>query len=334
MIEQIKNKKILFFCPKFFGYEKEISQKMIDSGAEVKFYDERMNPSTLEKMLIRLNFRGILKSKINRYYKKIIDEYNFDYFDYVLFFNPETVTIELLKALKEKQKKAKFVLYMWDSFSNKSHSRELMPYFDKSLTFNREDAYQYNMIFRPLFFIDKYDGDCNKIPVDCDIDICFIGTIHSDRYKLLKQVEQWAYKNELKIYFYMYFPSLISYFVYKLRNIGKISVLKKDFKFIPMKSNEVFSYLARSKVIIDIQHPKQTGLTMRTIEILGMRKKLITTNTEVRNYDFYNEDNIEIIDRNNVCINRDFILNEFNNSVDNVRKKYTIESFLGEIVDD
>ena len=83
MIEQFNNKKVLFFCPKFFGYEKALAKKMMDSGAEVKFYDERMNPSTLEKILIRLNFTGSLKSKIDKYYRSIVNEYESNYFDYV-----------------------------------------------------------------------------------------------------------------------------------------------------------------------------------------------------------------------------------------------------------
>lgn len=330
MIEQLNNKKVLFFCPKFFGYEKAIAQKMMDSGADVKFYDERMNPSTLEKIFIRLNFRGILKSKINKYYRSIVNEYESNYFDYVLFFNPETVTIELLKELKEKQKKAKFILYMWDSFSNKPHSKELMSYFDRRLTFNREDANQYNMIFRPLFYADDYNAELITEKCECDIDLGFIGTIHSDRYGILKQIEKWANENGLSTYFYMYFPSYIVYLKYKIENLGKYIIKRSEFKFKPLSLKDVQAVLSRCKVVIDIQHPKQTGLTMRTIEMVGLKKKLITTNDDIVSYDFYNEDSITKIDRNDIRICKDFIISS--NCKYNNYEKYSINNFIEEIL--
>ena len=82
-----------------------------------------------------------------------------------------------LKKMKNKQNKAKFILYMWDSFSNKLHSKDLISYFDKCLTFNREDADNYSMSFRPLFFIDEYNADLVSEKTDCDIDIGFIGFV-------------------------------------------------------------------------------------------------------------------------------------------------------------
>ena len=331
MIEQFNNKKVLFFCPKFFGYEKALAQKMMDSGAEVHFYDERMNPSSLEKILIRLNLRGFLKSKIYKYYTAILDEYEIDYFDYIIFFNPETVTTDLLKKMKNKQNKAKFILYMWDSFSNKLHSKDLISYFDKCLTFNREDADNYSMSFRPLFFIDEYNADLVSEKTDCDIDIGFIGTIHSDRYGILKQIEKWATENRLSTYFYMYFPSYIVYLKYKLEMIGKYKIKKEEFHFNSLSPKEVFSILNRCKAIVDIQHPNQTGLTMRTVEMLGMRKKIITTNLDIESYDFYNSSNILKVSRENIIISQDFLSSE-NFIETDARKKYSIENFLLDII--
>ena len=47
---------------------------------------------------------------------------------------------------------------------------------------------------------------------------------------------------------------------------------------------------------------------MRTIEIaLGMRKKSITTNLDIKEYDFYDKNNILIIDRKNPIINKEFL---------------------------
>jgi hypothetical protein len=104
----------------------------------------------------------------------------------------------------------------------------------------------------------------------------------------------------------MYFPSKILYIKYRVLNIGR-KINRKDFCYEPKPSSELSEILQASRIIIDIQHPKQTGLTMRTIEMLGLKKKLITTNKDVVDYDFYDEKNIFIIDRKNPQISMDFL---------------------------
>ena len=52
---------------------------------------------------------------------------------------------------------------------------------------------------------------------------------------------------------------------------------------------EIFS---DSRCILDAPQAGQVGLTIRTIECLGAKRKLVTTNSDIKNYDFYNENNI------------------------------------------
>ena len=75
---------------------------------------------------------------------------------------------------------------------------------------------------------------------------------------------------------------------------------------------DIAQYCSESRAILDIAHPLQTGLTMRTIEVLfGIGRKLITTNKDIINYDFYNENNILIINRENLEIPKSFFEKEF-----------------------
>ena len=60
--------------------------------------------------------------------------------------------------------------------------------------------------------------------------------------------------------------------------------------------------ILKSKIIVEIQRNDQIGLSFRIFEALGYRKKLVTTNTDVVNYDFYNPQNILVIDENNIEI--------------------------------
>lgn len=329
----LKDKKVLMFAPKFFGYENEISKKIKEKCAECIFFDERAETSIFEKICIRLNYRKIIMRKITSYYQEIINTFSEDYFDYVIFFNPETITVELLKKLKEKQKSAKFILYMWDSFENKPHTKELLPYFEKKYSFNKKDCDGCDIKFRPLFFVDTYDSDkSNLLNQKNNIDIGFIGTIHSDRYKILKKLRVLAEKSGLKTSYYMFFPNKLLYYKYKFENWTKEKIRINDFKFVSLDSSEVLAYLSKCKTVIDIQHPKQIGLTMRTIEMLGLKKKLITTNTDIVNYDFYNKNNICVIDRENIEIDKSFFLSDYDYDSDKCREKYSLDFFINELL--
>lgn len=73
---------------------------------------------------------------------------------------------------------------------------------------------------------------------------------------------------------------------------------------------------------------------MRTVEMLGLGKKLITTNADIRNYDFYNPQNILVIDRDNPVIDEDFIRSPYEQIDENIRKRYSLEGFVRELIDD
>lgn len=324
------NKKILFFAPKFFNYEVEIKKKLEQLGAQVDFYDERMNPSNLDKVIIRLK-KDLLKIRINKYYSEIIEKSKKNNYDYILFISPETITKELLEKFRESQKNCKFILYMWDSIKNKKNVQEIIECFDSHFSFDKSDCLVDSRFrFRPLFYLDEY-SKLTQNKKDLKNDILFIGTVHSDRYSIIKYIKNSALENNLRGTFFMYFPSKVVYFIKKLFDKSYKNTDINDFKFIPISKNEVLNMISSSKVIVDIQHPKQVGLTMRTIEMLGMKKKLITTNKDILNYDFYNSNNIKVIDRDNPILDSEFIKSDYLEIDKKIYEKYSIGKWLEEI---
>ena len=63
---------------------------------------------------------------------------------------------------------------------------------------------------------------------------------------------------------------------------------------------------------------------MRTIEMVGLRKKLITTNAEIVNYDFYDSSNICIINRNSPVLDQNFISVPYKELPDSIYQKYSL----------
>ena len=86
-----------------------------------------------------------------------------------------------------------------------------------------------------------------------------------------------------------------------------------------------------SKIILDIEHPNQKGLTMRTFESLGAGKKLITTNATVKEMDFYNANNIVVIDRDHPAIPMSFFKENYVKVDASTYARYSLRSWVTEI---
>jgi hypothetical protein len=291
----LKGKSILLISPKFFGYELSIKEKLSQLGSDVTFIDDRPSNGLVSKGLIRLN-KKLLEAKISKYYIEINNHIAHKNFDIIFLLNPEALPTSFLKMCKLRWRDALFVLYMWDSIKNRKHTLEFVPFCDRVFTFDMDDAVLFNFHFKPLFYLDAYSEiRQNKYPIQYDIS--FMGTLHSDRYEIAKEVNDWCDRHELRCFFYFFMQSQILYYF----NLGRkgITVPRSKVSFTKLSASEVVKIVASSRVILDIQHPKQTGLTMRTLETIGAGKKLITTNDKVRNYNFYHEENVMIIDRKN-----------------------------------
>lgn len=87
-----------------------------------------------------------------------------------------------------------------------------------------------------------------------------------------------------------------------------------------------------SRCVLDSAQAGQLGLTIRVLEALGAKKKLITTNEDIVNYDFYRPENIYVyegkIDLDNVFFKSKYVELE-----EDIYKKYSLQSWLTEIID-
>ena len=318
-------KRVLFFSPAFFGYEKKICDALEKMGASVDFYDERSIQSNVEKALLKISSR-LFDKKTEAYYFKILENVKERVYDYILFVKCDMPTEKVLRIYKETFSSAKMCLYMWDSIENIPNVKRKFKYFDFISTFDRRDSMKEKIQFRPLFYCDEFSNKLTKHQYL--YDLCFIGTIHSDRYKIVKTIKKQAENMGLKVYIYPYIQSKFVYYLYKLIKHEFRDTKITDFQFDKMSSQKIAEKVEKSNVIIDIQHPKQTGLTMRTIEMIGMNKKIMTTNSDIVNYNFYNENNIQVIDRNEAKIDRDRLKKEYIALEKEVYEYYSIYSWV------
>lgn len=328
----LKGKSILFISPSFFGYEESIKNRLQELGASVDYFDERPANSFWIKAFIRLN-RKILSYSIKRYYYSIYQKIYNNIYDYIFVINVEAMPYSFLKDLRKQNPSAKFVLYMWDSIRNKKNSISYLPYFNSVLSFDKSDCEEFSQIkFRPLFFLNEYQTLASD--TQFEYVISFVGTAHSDRFLLIRNIQKYVQNKHLKTYWYLYLQNRKLFLWNKIYNPAYRKAHCCDFNYRSLQKKEVIDVIRKSKIVLDIQHPRQTGLTMRTIEVLGAARKLITTNTSIQNYDFYKSENILVIDRNNPIIPEDFYNEKYQPIEKDIYYKYSIDGWIDEVFED
>ena len=170
-----------------------------------------------------------------------------------------------------------------------------------------------------------------QLNVKREYDLLFIGTIHSDRHRILKQIKEICLKQNLTYFYYMYLPSKILFYLRSLVDPSLWRSKLSDFSFSALKKTDIIGLVEKCRAVIDIQHPKQIGLTIRTMEVLGARRKLLSTNRDIVNYEVYAPANIQILDRKNIDIDPSFLKTEMSALNDEIFNKYSIDGWISDI---
>jgi hypothetical protein len=285
MKDFLKNKKILFISTGFHSYDKLIIHALQEKGGEVdnfieyhkyyKYFKKICKP--IANCLSYLRQTKILRNAKNTY-------------DYVFVIKGETLREFFLDELKKRNKNAVFILYQWDSIANVKNYRKIKSYFDRKYSFDRIDTLEnQDLSFLPLFFSKNIQK--NNLHNE-DIDISFVGVLHSDRHKTIDKFIELCKKENLKSFFFIA-TNIVYYGIMKYIRGSKV-VHKK-----PLEYKQYLDIVNRSRIILDLPNPKQNGLTMRTLETLAKNKKLITTNEDIINYEFYSSERIYILKDSN-----------------------------------
>ncbi len=325
--DRLNNKKILFFSVQTFNLEKEIKNKLEEFGAKVDYYDERPSNNSFVKGIIRIK-RSFYQNKIDRYYKQILSKTKYELYHYLFLNRGEVVPEFFFEAFKKNHPECEFIFYIWDSFTNHSHPTKILKYFDKKFTFDPVDAVKFGLNFRPLFYLDSYKKIKNNSVDKLKYDLLFLGTAHSDRYTISRTVREWCDRNNLTSFCYYFIHGRLVY-LYK-KNFDKSFKLfdYNKLSFESLTTEQILKLYRNSKVILDINHPGQKGLTMRTFEAIGAGKKMITTNSEIKNYPFYNSNNVYIIDRYDIVLDKKFFETEYEDVSEELYFKASIEGWL------
>ncbi len=326
-LPSLAGQRVLLIAPRFFGYETDIRDELARRGAAVDFIMDRPFESALMKALARFR-RAWVMPAADRYMRAAIRALARERYDIVLIINGQTLSRAVLGELRRQYPSAKYILYMWDSAANRRDSVAAAGGFDRALTFDREDAREHGMLFRPLFFGPGYARSSSRNP---DLALSFIGTIHTDRYRIVSNLMRQLPRGQTALT-YLYLQAPWVFYLQKIFNPAFRGARIREFSFTPLAKADVQDVFQRSQAILDVEHPRQRGLTIRSLEAFGAGKKFITTNAAVREYDFFRPENIAVIDRNAPELPRDFLSKDYVPVSDELYYRYSIAGWMDDVL--
>lgn len=325
----MQGKKVMVFSP--YGATKHYGQAIIKElrqrGAIVYDFDERPSQNAWMKIIIRL-FKKNIPQIFDKYITRVVQKHKNEKIDYILICRGEAFTPYTIKHLREAFQGVQVILYLWDVM-HECAMDDVISSCDRVLSFDPEDAKKHNLVFRPTFFVDDYlkvrDAE------DCDHDLCFVGTLYNPRQKLIKRLSKTFGEQGLKFFTYLYVPGIIVYIQEFVAHFPFMPLNKVS--FVPLTIDGTIDMLNHCKAILDVNPPYQTSLSTRAFESLAARRKYITTNKHISDYEFFNPNNIFLVDIENPIIPKSFLDTPYQEVSKEVLYKYSVRGLVDSLFD-
>lgn len=298
-------KRILLISSDFFKYYELISKELENQGWSVTYINDRPSANPFIKIFIR-KFRFLMTWYLNSFYQKKLQ--GAGQFEHVLIVKGEGITPSLIQYIRKNHSLGKIYLYLWDGIKNSTGALQNAKMVDQTFTFDPQDSEQFKFKLLPLFYVESV----NKVvenKTQADWDLSFVGSVHGDRMKVIQRMKK-NLPGGAKFFVFVYFPSKLLYYFRKFLDSSFSSFGDQELSLKTLPKQQAQSVFNSSTAVLDVHHMNQTGLTMRTLEVLSLGKKLVTTNKTIKMYPFYHENCIQIIDRQNPQINPAFFKSE------------------------
>lgn len=317
--------RVLLICPRFFDYQARIAGVLHRLGYDTVVLDDRPSSATVYKGALRLApaaTAALTRTLMLRHVSKVAGQR----FDHVLVVKGEAVSRAVLMSLRDMFPTARFSLYLWDAVRNNANSLAASSLYDAIATFDTADAERHKWTYRPLFAKDAPSDTLTPKVYDWS----FVGTLHSDRLAVLRRLA--ARLDGRPHYIFGFYASALLAAIGALKNIlgGRPALGTVSTK--PLDPATVRLIASQSECIVDIEHPRQVGLTIRTIETLLSGRKLITTNVMVRQSALFDPTRVCVIDRHDPVVPAEFFDSNFRPLSQAVRYGYSEECWARHVL--
>ena len=213
----------------------------------------------------------------------------------------------VVKYINKKNINIRIIYWYWDPVFRLEPPKKWMRNTAEIWSFDPEDCIEYNFKFNTTFYFSDISLPINNI----QYDVFFIGN-DKGRVEYLQKLEGELTKLGFKGYYH-----IIS---------GKKEKENKHFQRISYL--EYLKIVSKTKALIDIVPFRQSGLTIRVMESIFFKKKLITNDHSIINQDFYSAENIFIVGKDGQDGLVQFINSPYIELEDKIVKRYEVINWL------
>ena len=305
-----------------WGFNSYIEKALIDKGVEttsINFNDFRYNYPTFFHRIVNFILKNLtgINLKQTHLKKQIISRTeSLERQDKILIIKPDFLNQETIIQLKEKTDN--LITFFNDSVSRCPKLKNNIHLFDKVFSFENNDCKKYGFSKINNYIYNSLNSD---FKTTIDYEIFNISSIDKRKGNIPLFINYFNSKNiSFKIII------LCKKKKDEIKSNG-ITIIKK-----PYSIKEMLHYLKKCKVVLDLQRPKQQGLSFRVFESLAFQKKLITLNKDVIKYDFYTPENILVIeDVNNINIPDSFLKEQYKPIPKKILQKYHVSNWVEKV---
>lgn len=307
------SKKILVIAPFAFGYTAHIHnalQQYPNVEASILYLDKpafryknalHKAQNFFSKLVLGKNLK---KSFVSKRIKASVRELGQQ--DEVFIIRPDMLSDAILQFIKNHTEK--FIAYYYDSTRRFPRKVDIMPFFDKIYSYDRLDVEKYNLEFLTNYIFEESNH--------AEFDYQFFNISTNDyRFPLLENLAKYLKENAWSYTIQVY-------------NGGEMPAEYVEIITTQKSIQEVSQLIQKAKIIVEIQRTEQVGLSFRIFEALGHRKKLITTNKDIVNYDFYHPQNILVVDEHTIEIPKEFVTSPYVEIDEKILSKYKVENWV------
>lgn len=308
------------------GYNDFIPEELKKRNIEVtyiKLYNNRYKyPNILYKVLnffLKFFFNYNLKrAHIEKHLIQRLEKLEIQ--DHILVIRADLLNISTVIKIK---KYTKNILANFNDHTEKfPRIKKVAPYFDKVFSFQKNDVERYGFTFLTNYiYFEKPPIKDSSSEIKWQV---FNVSRLDSRVDLLEKISKSL--NQLKITNRIIAVGSNKFRKYKIHNLEHTTL------YMPVE--EVQSLIMKSNVMLDVvRRNDQSGLSFRVFESMMYGKKLITSNADILNYDFYNPNNILVVNKEASNITKEFFETEYQDLNEDIYNKYTIKSWVEKVFD-
>lgn len=302
----------------FWNYDAHIVDELRKKGIDahhinIGAYRHRNFPARIKNTFSKIVLQRNLKNEMRQ--QMILDELcKLGKQDQILVINPELIDRKYHQEIKKFT--ARYVAYLYDSLA-RCPADHLVDLFDEIFSFDKNDSdkHHFKLITNYNYLQEAKTVEKPKY------DLVYLASFDNRIHLLSKIIKKLQY---LKLTCQVVIVGKKTW--KKNLNLQINSSIIYTRKRI--KHQEIPGYYRQGKVLLDLIRENQTGLSFRIFEAMALKKKIITNNQTVKEYDFYNPENIMIIKDDLSNLEKSFFETEYQELAPEIYRKYTLQSWV------